>query len=213
MKTIYLVSLIIIFCILISPGIFALGIRLIPNGFQPSLDMVQRVYQDLSISQHFTAENAGLSGIGVSIKNPNLTNKKDISLSLYHKDNLIRQVTLNGRSIEDGNFVKFIFDPIKDSNGQEYNAVFTAPEATPGEALEIFLTKNPLGPTVKVGKDNRSEGLSNVIFYRPSSPLSIALDVYEKWFNKFIADLPFAIFYVSVILALACLALKPSKKI
>lgn len=202
MKNINKMALAIIFCSLALPGIFSPAIRLIPNDFQPSLDLSQKVYRDASISQTFIGESNGLSGIGVSIKNPNLINKKDISLSLYQNENLLRRITLNGRSIGDGNFVKFIFDPIEDSKGKMYHAVFAAPDTEASEALEIFLTKNPTG-----------ESLSDVIFYRPDNPIFLAFNIYGNWFKKLMADLPFLVFYVTVLLGLGCLVFKPSKQI
>lgn len=196
MKNIYLLIGIIILGVLMLPGILALGIRLVPSGFQPSLDFTQKVYKEVSIVQTFTATSNQLSGIGVSIKNPNLINKENIFLSLYQGDVLLRQVTLNGRSIDDGNFVKFIFSPISDSKGGDYRAVFTAPDPTSGEALEIFLTKNVIGEPVVVGQEKRLERLSDVIFYRPANLFAVSLDIYGGWLRKFTADLPFAGFYI-----------------
>ena len=134
--------------VLIIPAFLALGIKMIPNDFQASFDDSQKVYKDREISQNFIADKDYLSGLGVSIRNLNLMNKKDIVMSLRKENNLIREVALNGGVIGDGQLVKFIFDPITDSKGQTYKLVFSAGDSNIDEALEIFLTKSFPGASV-----------------------------------------------------------------
>ncbi len=195
-----------------APAILSLGIRLVPNSFQPSLDGTQKVYGEVKVSSDISSSSNNLSGIGLSIKNPNLINKKDINLSVFSNGNLLRSVTLNGRSIGDGNFIKFIFDPIDDSKGKVYNMVFSAPGVADGEALEIFLTSNPDGSGIKVGKDVHTEGLSDVVFYHPSNPLSLATIIYEELIGRLAKDMMFFAFYIIILGGLGAYLFTLSKK-
>lgn len=202
MNKVIIYSLFLIFLILAIPAILSFGIKLVPGSFQSSLDDHQKVYKDREISQVFTANKDWFSGIGVSIRNLNLMNKKDIKMTLYKEEIPIRVVVINGRIIQDGQMVKFIFEPIKSSGGQIYKVVFSAEDSSVDEALEIFLTKNFKGEPAVIGKEVYQERLSEVLFYRPSNRIYLMIDIYDKWFGKLTADLPFFIFYC-LILSLA----------
>src|SRR3989344_2402343 len=96
---IILTILTIFFFAIFLPVISTFAIRLIPSGIQPSLENTQKIYQDLTLSQSFVSLKDNLAGIGVSIKNPNFANKKDVTFNIYDKDNnLIRSVILNGKN-------------------------------------------------------------------------------------------------------------------
>lgn len=212
MSKIYLSTFIFIFLILVIPMFLSLGIKLVPNSFQPSLDDRQKVYKDREISQLIVADKDYFSGVGVSVRNLNLMNKKDLKMSLYKDDNLIRQVNINGLVIKDGELVKFIFEPIKESLSQTFKITFSAESSRVDEALEIFLTKNVTGEKVIIGKDFYPEGLSDVLYYKASNPLSVTLDIYKEWFKRFSADRIFFIFYTIIFGSLGFLTLKPTGK-
>ena len=200
--------------VLIIPAFLALGIKMIPNDFQASFDDSQKVYKDREISQNFIADKDYLSGLGVSIRNLNLMNKKDVVMSLRKENNLIREVALNGGVIGDGQLVKFIFDPITDSKGQTYKVVFSAGDSNIDEALEIFLTKSFPGASVTIGKEIYQESLAGVLYYRPQSKLLLVSGIYQGWLQKFLSDLPFAIFYtLLILLGLGYLVVKRSDTI
>lgn len=191
---------VIIFCLLILflPALAGLGVRLVPNKFQPSLDWTQKIYGDVAVSQPLISTSDRLSGVGVSIKNPNLINQEDIIMSLYRGNDLMRVVTINGKSIGDGNFVKFLFEPLPGSKGQIYQVVFSAPSSPIEKALEIFVTKDPSWEKMIVRNKDSSVGLSMVVFYRPSGPISLLTDIYKEWFKKFASDSSFFIFYGTI---------------
>lgn len=183
------------FVILAIPAVLSLGIQLVPGSFQHSLDDQQKIYGDKEISQVINVDQDRLSGIGISIRNFNLINKKDIKLTLYKGDAPIRTVTVNGGVIRDGHLIKFLFDPITGSKGQAYRMVFSAEQALPDEALEIFFTKNLRGEPSIVDKEVYEGGLSKVLFYSPSNKMNLIADIYGGWFRKLTADLPFFVFY------------------
>src|SRR5260221_2368643 len=116
MKSIIFTTVVVILLILIIPGVLAVGIINIPDRYQPSLDQVQKIYSSVVLSQSFLSKRENLSIIGVSIKNPNLENKKDIFLSVYDtSNNLLAKSVVSGKSIPDGEFIKFKFVPINNS--------------------------------------------------------------------------------------------------
>lgn len=186
-KLIWATTLIILFAVFVFPAVLALGIRYLPANIQPSLEGTKDVYRTFTVSQEFTSLESRLTGIGMSIKNPNLKNKKDITLNLYNtKGDLLRTAILNGSVIEDGSFVKFMFDPIQDSKNQIYTFVLSCPSAGPEEVLPIFYTVNK--PSW-MGKMMYTEtevigGVSMVMFNKPESKLIVIKEIYTNWFSR-----------------------------
>ncbi len=188
---------------IILPFTLCFAVRLIPANYQPSLDYPQKVFKDITVTQSFIASKDNLSAIGVSIKNPNLLNKKDISLTLRGEEGETRIVTLNGGSIEDGGFVKFFFDPISSSKNKHYIFQFSSPNSDKEESLQVFITNQKVNDQeLVIGGEKRQGAVSFVDFYKPVSVISSPVMVYEEMINRLLADTPFVIFYFSVFLSL-----------
>lgn len=211
MKLIIFSTIIIILLIFILPAILSFGINYIPQNDQPSLDKTQKIYGYLSVSQAFISKNANLSVIGVSLKNPNLTNKKDITLSVYEGNVLLRSSVLNGSHISDGKFVKFKFEPIVDSENKSFLFILAAPATTQEEAdnnnaLEVFLTnqRNEGVYELLVGdKIVPNTSVAFVSFSKPPYPIYVLETIYSKWLNKLMADWKFFTVYAILIFTLA----------
>lgn len=205
----------IIFIVFIFPAILSFAIINIPNNDQPSLDKTQKIYGDLIISQAFISKNTNLSVIGMSIKNPNLTNKKDIILSIYENNILLRSSVLNGKQIADGKFVKFKFNPIVESGNKLFLFTLAAPvttkeEADHNNALEVFLTDQKSEGIYEVLISDKIIPNTSIAFVSFSKPpyLTFALEViYSKWLNKFTSDWQFFIIYTGLIVTLVSLLL------
>lgn len=208
MRNILLTTILIFFMVFILPALLALGIKNTPDRYQPSLDRVQQIYSDVSLSQRFTSTENNLSMIGMSIKNPNLENKKDIFLSIFDENNnLVQQSILNGKSIPDGEFVKFKFPPIKDSKNKIFNFNLSAPSSSKSEALEIFLTKEEINgvddlkvSVIDIGQKEASMSVSFVPFYRAISPVTQILNIYDNWGKRFFSDRIFSISYILLLI-------------
>src|SRR3989344_7026524 len=108
MKKQITVTIIFIFCLVVLlPLGLTFGIKYVPSGTQPPLGNTQKIYKDVVLAQSFVSLESNLSGIGVSIKNPNFANKKNLNISLLDNENkLVRSIVLNGKNIGDGDFVK-----------------------------------------------------------------------------------------------------------
>ncbi len=172
----------IIFIVLL-PALVSLGIRLIPGNVQPPLTTTERIYGDSIIKQRFDASRDNLSGIGLSIKNPNYQNKKDITVRLFNdRQELLRSKSINGASIADGDYVKFIFDPINDSYGEKYLFAISAEGADVSEALEVFYSDKP--------------NLSFVRLYQPKSIPSLVTEIYGNIIMHLVGDINFFVFWI-----------------
>ncbi|MFH1863756.1 MAG: hypothetical protein ABIJ85_02515, partial [bacterium] len=118
-----------------------------------------------------------------------LKNKKEIMFNLYDKDkNLIRSSVLSGKNIEDGDFVKFVFDKINDSLNKTYTFTLSSPAAGPGEIIEVFIIK----PTEDVieysyGEEIRPGGAPIVTFHKPDSKWEIVIGVYSNWLSRLLS--------------------------
>lgn len=216
MRLVTFTTITIIFLSLFLPGMLTFGISNIPQNDQPSLDRTQKLYGDLMVSQVFMSTANNLSGIGLSIKNPNLLNKKDVILSIYAEDGiLLRTVSLNGARIADGKFVKFRFAPIKISENRQFLFTLTAPstsreEADENRALEVFLANQQPSNVFNLTIGDKiisGSSVSYVAFYKPPYPTYVLENIYSKWIRNFVADLPFFIIYMVLIFTLAGLLL------
>ena len=162
---------------------------IIPYGDQPGYNSNQRlaVYGERTVSQKFISTEKNLAAIGTSIRNPNLKNKKEIILSLYDEDkNLVRTLTLNGQNFQDGDFVKFVFPEISDSEGKIYTFTISSPLAGPEETVEVFYFGGATENILEYTYDEKSYpgGLPIVTFYKPNSKLEVIKKVYSNWLSR-----------------------------
>ncbi|MGA7670502.1 MAG: SH3 domain-containing protein [Nitrolancea sp.] len=72
-----------------------------------------------------------------SLPDPSRSNTHDVTLTLSRTSDgkQLRQVTINASRMHDNSHVTFQFDPISDSDGQEYRFTLSSPESTPGNAV------------------------------------------------------------------------------
>lgn len=186
-RQILLTIIIIILVICIIPLLLTFYIEEIPSGSQPSLDYTEKIYQTNVVTKEFRALDDRLSSIGVSIKNPNLANKQDLSFKLLDSNNqILRTVVRSGWTIEDGNFVIFSFDPITNSLNKQYKFVFESSESDLNNAFEVFIDAN-------------SKEVSYVSFYHRANIFSVAIGIISGWFLKLYSDFYFFLFYIILI--------------
>ena len=188
-KLIWFTTISILFLVFITPAILALGIKLIPEEDQPGYNSNQRlsIYGERTVSQKFISQDANLSAIGTSIRNPNLKNKKDIILTLTDvKMKVVRTSVINGQNVEDGNFIKFVFDPIPDSENTTYVFTLASPEAGPEETIEVFYTQSMPSWIVEYTYDRNlyPGGLPAVLYFKPGSRLEVIKEIYSNWFSR-----------------------------
>lgn len=176
----------VLFILLLAPALLAFGLREIPFQGQGALTNRHKIYGDIVARQEFTSNKPNLSAIAVTIRNFNLINKKDMTLSVISDGKVIRQATVNGASIPDGALVKFKFDPISDSSGKKYILTMASLASTSAEAFELYF-----------GEDNKSIALSD--YYQASSKIELIGDIYKSFLMRFFADGVFAGFYLVVI--------------
>lgn len=199
-KLIFATTFIIIFLVFVAPAMLALGIRLVPNDFQPPLKNPIELFGKFKISQDFVSTKENLSAMAMSIKNPNLKNKKDITLFLYDKEGeLLRTSVLSGRNIGDGAFVKFMFETIADSKNKEYSFVLLAPSAKKEELLGVFYTDNKplwIGDLRYNEEIVDEKGVAFVTFHKPVSRVGLIKTIYSDWINRLLGDTSFFVFYI-----------------
>lgn len=187
-KMVWFTTFSILFLLFVLPGIMATLIRMIPANDQPGYGSLGRVsvYGLRNFTQKFISKEKNMTAIGTTIKNPNLKNNKDIMLKLYDGNgNLVRTSVLNGFNIGDGDFVKFIFEPIPDSSQKEYSFVLSSPLAGEGQIIELFLT----GKTNEIleyiyDDETRTGGAPIVTFHKPDSRLETVKLIYLNLFTK-----------------------------
>lgn len=195
----------ILFALLLLPLLLSLFIKNIPNDIQPSLEGTQIIYKDLTVAQSFISNTANLSGIGMSIKNPYLRNKKSLILNLQKEDrSVVRSVNLNGVNILDGDFMKISFNPIPDSAGKRYYLELLAPDSESQESLEIFMTsKKPSWlKDLYVNGEVKDTALSVVTYHKGTNLLAIPIGIFINWGKRLFEDLPFTAVYLFLIIGM-----------
>jgi hypothetical protein len=197
-KNIFVSALAIVAFTFLLPAILSFGVRYIPFDNQAPLGETSKIFGDKVFEQSFVVNGNNLVAIGMSFRNPNLRNKKDIKLDLYSKDNkIISQSTFNGDVVPDGGFVRFAFEPSTLAKGDTVRFTLSAPDANEENALEVFLTEG-------------GEGAAFVDYYKPPARKEFIKSIYKGWFNRFLADKPFAVCYLALIFSLILLSKFPS---
>lgn len=187
MKKIKTVVLIFALAIFGLPALLSFGIRYLPVNNQPPLGVTQKLYGDKVIEDKLTLSHNNFSGIGLSFKNPNLINKKEIVLRvLGDNEEVIRSATLSGWNIPDGGFVRFMFEPIAASRGNQYIFRLSSPSSKEEEALEIYLAEG-------------SGSIASVAYYKPPPAASLVGEIYSNWMGRLLSDKAFAAFYLLLI--------------
>lgn len=188
-KLICFTTTVILFFVFFIPAILATGLKLIPGGDQPGYnpDLRLSIYGIRTVTQKFVSNTTNLSAIGTSIRNPNLKNKKDIILTLDDANmNVIRTAVINGQNVQDGDFVKFVFDPISDSAGKTYIFTIASPDAGPEEIIGVFYTQDMPSWIVQYSYDKNtySGGLPIVLYFKPVSKITVVKDIYSNLFSR-----------------------------
>lgn len=188
-KLIWFTTGVVLFLIFVAPAILALGLKLIPGGDQPSYNSDQRlsIYLTRSVTQKFVSQEVNLSAIGTSIRNPNLKNKKNIILTLFDLNmNVLRTAVINGQNVQDGDFVKFVFDSISDSANKTYFFTLASPEAGPEETIEVFYTPSAPSWIEQYTYDSTvyPGGLPIVLYFKPVSKIAVIKDIYSSLFSR-----------------------------
>lgn len=204
-KLITFCTIFVIVLLIVIPVSLTFLIKIIPGGVQSPLGNTKKVYGGSTLAQTFISPGDNLTGIGVSIKNPNFANKKNALVKISDENNqILRTVNLNGQNIADGKFVKILFDPIAGSINKKFTWSISSEESTFDDALEIFLTnKQPSWSTeFKVNDKVAPDGLSYVTLHRSGSSAEVLKKVLGNWLYKFTQDQAFSIFYLVLILFL-----------
>jgi hypothetical protein len=189
-KIIWFTTISILFLVFLMPAVMASVINMIPSGDQPGYDGSSRVsiYGEYEFKQKFVSKYKNLVAVGTSIKNPNLANKKEIIFNLYDENNtLIRSAILSGKNIEDGDFVKFVFDEVNNSTGKTFIFTISSKTSGPGEIIEVFLVKpTPHVIEYSYNKETKEGGAPIVTFHKPDSRLETIKLVYLNLLSRLI---------------------------
>lgn len=159
--------------VFVIPALALIPLKIIPINDQPGFNggITKVIYGDIKSSQFFHSNISNFAAIGTSIKNPSLANKKEIIMDLYDSGgNIIRTVKLNGYNIGDGQYVKFVFEPISDSLNKDYQFTISSPQAADHEAIGVFW--------------DELYGIPTVYYKKPDNRLAIAREVYANLFSR-----------------------------
>ncbi len=195
-KLIIFTTVFILVLVFVVPGILAIPIKIVPANDQPgySTDYKRGVYGKHIIRQEFISMADNLTGIGLSIGNPNLKNKKDVILNLYENTDeglaepqqVLRQSILNGQNISDGAFVRFLFDPITNSKDVKYYFTLETPSAGDEEVINIYFNKDRPGwiGDLKIDTEAIDGEMPMVTYHKSQSRFATIRNIYVNWLGR-----------------------------
>lgn len=191
-KLIILTTSFVFLLVFVLPFAAALLIKMIPFQDQPPYDINNKrgIFGMNEVIQPFTSEEDNLTAIGLSLGNPNLKNKKDIIFNLTDsKGNEIRKVVISGANVQDGDLIKFTFDPITGSKGMAYVFSLSSPSAGPEETLTVpFSTvQTPWIGSAYYGKEIIANGLPIVTYHKPASHLKVVTGILSDLFKRLLS--------------------------
>ncbi len=196
-------SLITIFIVLvIVPIILSLFLSEHTNASQPSLEGAQTISRDFSLRQYFYSSEDNLSGFGMSIKNPVFRNKKELIFELFDEQGQrVRNLTLNGANISDGDLLRIKFEPIAPSQNKKFSFSLSAPDADTSEALEAFITSNKAQwfDQLLINSTPSEFNISFNTYHSSGNVILNSLNIYLQFFMRLINDFPFGIGYLLLV--------------
>ena len=189
-KMIWLTVLFVLALVFVAPVFLSLSLSMTPANIQPGYDPGIRlsIYRDRVFTQKFVSGAQNLTAVGLSIRNPNLKNKAGIIFNLYDSSgNLIRTIAINGQNLEDGSFTKFIFDPIPDSLGRQYEFSLSSPAAGPEETIEVFIIESDKDSGITEYSylgETHAGGTPMVAYEKPESKSETVKSVFSSWLSR-----------------------------
>ncbi|HLF24912.1 MAG TPA: glycosyltransferase family 4 protein [Anaerolineae bacterium] len=100
-------------------------------------------------SGHFTATQPGLYRLDIPFATHDRTNTPEVNLHLRsspHAHEDLVTVCVPGALLRDNQPYRFIFQPIPDSQGREFYYYLESPQATPGNAVSLWMTQGVRQP-------------------------------------------------------------------
>jgi len=193
-KEIVLITILIIAFVFLSPLIVSFGLRELPITNQKPFGDHRKVYGEIVYNTNIIGEEANLLAVGLSFRNYNLLNKKDITMILYNDGIEVRKASVNGGSITDGGLIKFRFAPLVDSKDKSYSVEISSKDSNDEDSLQVYF-------------DSTGSDLNYQLFYKPNY-LSTVTSVYNNWLAKLLSDKLFLGFYVLAIIVLGVIIIK-----
>lgn len=172
-KSIWFTTVVILFMVLFFPVLSLLLVKMVPGNDQPGFSghVTKVVYGKIVATQTFVSIRNNLTAVGLSIKNPSNANNKSVFVQILDgNNNLLRTGELNGYSIQDGTFVKFVFEPIVDSKNKEYTFKISSPDATDKDSVGAFW--------------DEKVGIPAVYYFKPQSRLEIIKEGFSDLFSR-----------------------------
>lgn len=91
-----------------------------------------------SYLQSFVADQDNLSGISLQLKNPEIKSVDNVYLQIINdKNDIVRDLSVNGRNIADPSWINFNFIPIKSNKGDLFSLKISG-DATKDNLLYIY---------------------------------------------------------------------------
>lgn len=201
MKLEFRILLFFILTIFFLPAILGIFIQYIPLSKIPELGGSLKINGSIEVVQKFFFDKNNLSAIGLTIRNPSLVNKKDLIFKLEdEKRNLLREVRINGKVIDDGTLLKIKFAPLTDSMNKLYKFSLSSPESKSEESVEVYLAKdNSKGDWgVEVNSELTDGQIAFIGYSTPENRVMTSVNIYLEFFRKLISDQTFFVFYLVI---------------
>jgi hypothetical protein len=171
----------------------SLLIKRLPDVGQAVTEKELWIYKDHPVSQTVIPTHNGLNVVVLYLRNVSLRNQDPFTFTLTTSDHqMLRQISLTGYNITDGNSVRLQFPPIPDSKNQTYIITLSSP--TPDISTAIGVGYNSHSDSYREGTataENITGGdLTFQLYYFPQNRLTAIFDTLEN-VSRLILNLKF----------------------
>lgn len=167
----YILSLFIF--IMILPTLELLTLRKVTGIEQNPSGQIIYFLKDRDFKQQFISPKNNLYSIEIKLKNPDMRNRDPVTFSLSSDNKTLSKLDLNGTNIRDGDWTRFTFEEIPQSENQSFGFTL-ASNSPPDKAIGV-----------EVNGQNQA---AFITFHRIPSRLNLIIDTYQQFSNKLIAD-------------------------
>jgi len=202
LKTLYflgLTYLIVPVIILIFLTVFA--VKRIPDSSQEISERLVPITRTHPVTQSIIPVNNGFNTVVIYLRNKMLLNTDPLIFYLTDTQNqVLRQLTISGRNIGDGETIRFQFPPLSDSAGKLYTIRLEAPQTNFGSnIIEAGFSNSDTYPEGSSQDIQETGDLSFQFFYRPESKLVLLQNLFSRFVSQTLSVRFLVVFPVTLV--------------
>lgn len=182
-----LITIVLVTFVLFLSLAIVYSIRMIPNVIQNNGDNLAAIYAGHDKEQLFQSNQDNINVVFVRLKNIGILNKDPFIFTIRAGRKVLKEVKISGQNIGDDDWVKFQFEKVENVENKTLSFNLHSDTARKEAAILAYTNKSDELSYKVYSKENLSTGMKILI---------------RSFFNRFMVDKLFVIFYIAIISAL-----------